>query len=148
MMHVIDASVAVKWLVDEPGSAEAAAVLATDDQLVAPELLVLELASVVWQKARRHEITTEHAALAVLRVPSLFARLFAIAPLAPDALAIATMLDHSVYDALYLALARSLSADLVSDDEQLIRRCQGTPFMALVTPLRASPRRRRSRASS
>ena len=142
MTRVIDASVAAKWLVDEPGSEEAAAILAADGVLVAPELLVLELASVVWKKARRGEITTEHAALAVARAPTLFARLFAVAPLVPDALEIATALNHSVYDALYLALTRSLSAKLVSDDQGLIASCQGTPFAAMVTPLRGSSRPR------
>jgi predicted nucleic acid-binding protein len=136
MTFVIDASVAAKWLVDEPGSQDAADILATDRDLVAPELLLLELGSVLWQKTRRGEISAEHAAVAVERAPILFTRLFAVAPLVPDALDIAMALDHSVYDALYLALARSLSAPLVSDDQRLITKCHGTPFDALVTPLR------------
>ena len=43
MKCVVDASVAVKWLVEEPGSAEARELLAGEDSLLAPDLLVPEV---------------------------------------------------------------------------------------------------------
>jgi predicted nucleic acid-binding protein len=48
---VIDASVAVKWVVEEEGTAEALALLRAS-KLVAPELLVAECANILWKKAQ------------------------------------------------------------------------------------------------
>jgi predicted nucleic acid-binding protein len=48
---VIDASVAIKWLVDEPGTA--AALSLRRHRLLAPDLLIAECANVLWKKVRR-----------------------------------------------------------------------------------------------
>jgi predicted nucleic acid-binding protein len=50
---VVDASVAIKWLVDEPLSAQAARLLDDDLPLAAPELIYAEAASALWAIARR-----------------------------------------------------------------------------------------------
>ena len=42
MTWVVDASVAVKWFVDEVRSAEARAVLASGRQIIAPDLIIPE----------------------------------------------------------------------------------------------------------
>ena len=47
-MLVLDASVAVKWFVEEPGTAAALALLAEDESLIAPELVIAEVANVAW----------------------------------------------------------------------------------------------------
>jgi predicted nucleic acid-binding protein len=59
---VIDASVAVKWVVPEPGSERAELLL--DRGLVAPDLLFAECANILWEKVRRGELTTEEANVA------------------------------------------------------------------------------------
>jgi predicted nucleic acid-binding protein len=48
---VIDARVAVKWVVPEPDSTRAEVLL--DHGLVAPDLLFVECANVLWEKVRR-----------------------------------------------------------------------------------------------
>ncbi len=55
MRLVVDASVAVKWLVAEDGS-DAADRLLTDDDLHAPRLMASEVANALWRKARLGEI--------------------------------------------------------------------------------------------
>jgi predicted nucleic acid-binding protein len=45
---VIDASVAVKWVVEEPGTQEA--LLLRQHRLLAPDLLVAECANILWKK--------------------------------------------------------------------------------------------------
>lgn len=52
MKLVIDASVAIKWVVDEPGTTEALA-LRRKAKLIAPDLLIAECANILWKKARR-----------------------------------------------------------------------------------------------
>ena len=60
---VIDASIAVKWVVDEDGTPEALA-LRQRAKLIAPELLVAECANILWKKVQRDELLKEEALLA------------------------------------------------------------------------------------
>jgi predicted nucleic acid-binding protein len=48
---VIDASIAVKWVVEEDGTSEALA-LRQKAKLIAPELLVAECANILWKKSK------------------------------------------------------------------------------------------------
>ena len=55
--YVVDASVAVKWLVTEKFSDEAARLLKDGSTLVAPELVFAEAANALWALRRRGEIS-------------------------------------------------------------------------------------------
>jgi predicted nucleic acid-binding protein len=52
---VVDASVEIKWVIAERGTAEALS-LRRRNRLFAPELLVAECANVLWRKARLKEL--------------------------------------------------------------------------------------------
>ena len=56
---MIDASVALKWVLDEPGQEAADALL--EEELIAPSLWLLEAANALWRRAQRGEITGEAA---------------------------------------------------------------------------------------
>jgi predicted nucleic acid-binding protein len=45
---VIDASVAIKWVIDEPGTKEALSLL--KHRLYAPDLLVAECGNILWKR--------------------------------------------------------------------------------------------------
>ena len=63
MTHlVIDASVAIKWVIAEHGTREALSL--RRHRLFAPDLLVAECANVLWKKTRRNELTEDEARLA------------------------------------------------------------------------------------
>jgi predicted nucleic acid-binding protein len=49
---VIDASIAIKWVVEEDGTREALA-LRQQAKLIAPELLVAECANILWKKVQK-----------------------------------------------------------------------------------------------
>jgi len=49
---VVDAGVVVKWYIPESGSDRAAALLETDRRLIAPDLLLAEVANVLWKSRR------------------------------------------------------------------------------------------------
>ena len=75
---VIDASIAVKWVVEEDGTAEALA-LRQSSKMIAPQLLVAECANILWKKVRRGDLTEEQArgiahlvAVAPLEVGAMF----------------------------------------------------------------------------
>ena len=120
MTWVVDASVAVKWFVDEARSAEARAVLASGPQIIAPDLIIAETCNTAWKKVRRGDISLEQGEAMVRALPLSFDRLVATAPLSERALELAQRFDHPAYDCFYLALAESESAVLVTDDDKLI----------------------------
>ena len=75
---VIDASVAVKLLVDEDGADQAMIVYRTFE-LLAPELLLAECANIIWKKTRRGELTAPEAELAAGLLVDLFRHFVEIA---------------------------------------------------------------------
>jgi predicted nucleic acid-binding protein len=113
---VIDASVAIKWVIDEPGSQEALAL--RRHRLFAPDLLVADCASVLWKKARRNELSAEEARLAACLLQRADVELAPTRHLLEPATVLAMALDHPAYDCIYLALAESLSCDLVTADQK------------------------------
>jgi predicted nucleic acid-binding protein len=117
---VIDASVAVKWVVHEPGSDRAELLL--DHGLVAPELLVAECANVLWKKVRRGELTKEEADVAAQTLEQADITLVSTRRYLARATAIAVQFDHPAYDAMYLAVAEATGLRLVTADDRLVRK--------------------------
>lgn len=117
---VVDASVAIKWVVDEPGTEEA--LLLRRHRLVAPDLLVPECANILWKKVRRGELSDAEAMLAARLLQRAEVELEPMRGLLEPATKLAIALDHPAYDCLYLALAEALSCALVTADEQLYRK--------------------------
>ena len=66
MRLVIDAGVAVKWLVAEEGSDAADRLLANGDDLYAPRLMASEVANALWRKVRLGEIERSQAGARVV----------------------------------------------------------------------------------
>lgn len=139
MTLVVDASVAFKWLVEEAGSAEAEALLARGDSLVAPDLVLVEVANALWCKVGRGEVSGEQAVLALDRLGVFFDALIPDQRLAPRALDIAFRLRHPVYDCLYLACAEAADGVLATADRRLGEAVAGTAFAGSVHALAASP---------
>lgn len=137
MTWVVDASVAVKWVVPENLSESADRLLGSEDPLMAPDLLMIEAANALWKKARRKELSAAEAgrALDVLLASGIV--VCAAEPLLGRALAMAQRLEHSVYDCVYLALAERERATLVTADERLLRRLAGRRVRARVVDLRS-----------
>ena len=121
MTWVVDTSVAVKWFVEEVRSDEARAVLASGQQIIAPDLIIAETCNTAWKKVRRGDISLEQGEAMMRALPLSFDRLAPTAPLSERALELAQRFDHPAYDCFYVALAEFESAVLVTDDDKLIR---------------------------
>lgn len=114
MTIVVDASIALKWVMEEPGSDAAEELLEKD--LAAPSPWLLEAANALWRRTVRGELT---AAEAEERLTELTNASVASVPLdqdLPEAMRLAVQLNHPVYDCLYLALARRLRTYVVTAD--------------------------------
>ena len=134
-MPVVDASVAVKWFVEEPGSADALGLLKDPELVIAPELVVAEVANVVWKHLIRGDLKHHQVVHVPEALPRMFAELWPTVWLARRAFEIAAELRHPVYDCFYLALAESEDATLVTADRRLIGRLAGSPWAGLCKPL-------------
>lgn len=125
--YVVDASVGVKWFIPEAHSEAARRLRVAGTMLHAPELLLLELNSVLCKLVRRGELTTREARALHREVSRVPVRLHADELLLPTAFGIALELQHSLYDCIYLALAVALGVQLVTSDRKLIEALSGTP---------------------
>ncbi len=135
MTWIVDASVAVKWVVSEPLRDKARLLLADTDLLEAPDLLFPEAANTVWKKTRRGEMTARQAELALAAIRRLIAVIHPSEGLADRALKMAHALDHPAYDCFYLACAERRDGVLITADARLCAVVANSAFAALVHPL-------------
>lgn len=115
---IIDASVAVKWVVEESGSDRARGL--SQARLEAPDLLPVECANILWKKVRLGDLRQQEAARRLdllLRAPVVLA---GSRDLLEAALELAFELKHPVYDCVYLALALRRAIPLVTADQRLV----------------------------
>lgn len=135
-MIVVDASVAVKWVVEEPGRSEAMRVFDMGKRLMAPDLVFAEVANVLRKKARRQEITPHHAKDAMIALRDVPMEVVPSSELASAALGFALELDHSAYDCFYLACSLQ-TGPLVTADEVFANKCASAGFGTFVIALSA-----------
>ena len=128
--YIVDASVAVKWLVAETHSAQAASLLDSGATLLAPDLLFAEATSALAAKHRRGELGREEFAEVVdlLRVAPVGTPL-SMRRLAAAAARLSSDLEHSVYDCFYLALAIHEDYPVVTADTRFHRKVRSHPYL-------------------
>ncbi|MHB8647054.1 MAG: type II toxin-antitoxin system VapC family toxin [Thermomicrobiales bacterium] len=123
---VVDASVAVKWVLTEDGTAEARSLLArwvlARLQPIAPSWFACEVANVVYRRARAGEITLDGAKMLLNTVLAIVA--LHDAP-GSDALRAMEMADtagqQTPCDSCYLALAEREQCDYWTDDARFVK---------------------------
>lgn len=136
MTLVVDASVALKWFLrDEPDADRALAILKDGALLVAPDIVVAEVCNAAWKSARLGRLTWAQVSEIAASLPAFFDSLVVSAPLAVRAVEIAERLDHPVYDALYLAVAESQHANLITADLHLVGKINKTQWKDSVVTL-------------
>ena len=124
---MVDASVAVKWLVVEEDSADARGLL-DDKELHAPRLLVSEVANAVWRNVRLDQVDRAAAGQLLATISDMPVRWHADETLCADAIRLAIAHDRPVYDLMYLALAQRLGVRVVTADPRLVNSlalCRG-----------------------
>lgn len=129
--YVVDASVAVKWLVSEAFSDSSARLLDAELTLIAPELLFAEVGNALWAMCRRGDITKADFAEAaeVLKAAPVAVPL-SMRQLAAPAGRLAIDLDHPVYDCFYLALAVHEQYRVVTADERFHDKVRRHPYLS------------------
>lgn len=123
---VVDASLAVKWLLEEEYSDRATALTLLWDeqgiQPIAPFLLPFEVANALHRRVVRGEMEVEAAAGLMQDLMAVGVALTETPELHRRALELASQLRQgAAYDAHYLALAESLDCELWTADQRFYR---------------------------
>ena len=137
---VVDASVAIKWMVEEPGAD--LAVLLLDHALAAPDLLGPECANILWKKVMRRELALTEAETMAAALENADIALHPTRGCWRAAVAVASALRRPAYDCIYLCLAEQLAQPMVTADERLVAAVRAAPsrrFADLVVPLTELP---------
>ena len=128
---MLDASVALKWLVTEAHSAGATRLLELGTEFFAPTHWRAEAATALWARAAvRGEMSEADALLRISWLIGLEVRETALPVLLTDAVALAFELHARPYDTLYLALAERLRVPLVTADRKLFDKATAVPRLA------------------
>ena len=122
---VVDASVALKLLVEEPGSAQARLFFGQLDSpeppaFYVPDLLYVECANTIWKYVWRHHYAARAAQAALAALAALNLQAVPTQHLFQDAFRLSVRHRISAYDACYLALAQRLRCPLVTEDLDLV----------------------------
>jgi len=128
---VVDASLALKWVLREDLSREANAIFhawtENNDELLVPDLFLFEVAHVLYRKQRSGPFSLEHSWLAFLSIRGRVT-LRALTPLDTfRAFQIGNMTDRpDAYDAHYLALAEREECQYWTADERFWNATKGS----------------------
>jgi predicted nucleic acid-binding protein len=117
---IVDASIAIKWVVEEEGT-HAAVDLRSRFRFAAPELLIPECANILWKKTQRGELTRDEAVLAARLLDRSGIAFLSMTGLLERATRLAIELSHPAYDCAYLAAAAQTRSRFVTADERLLR---------------------------
>lgn len=129
--YVIDASVAVKWLVTEAFSDQAVRLLDTALTRIAPGLIYAEAANALWALCRRGDIGRDDLAEAVDVLKSApIAVPLSMRQLTPAAARLARDLDHPVYDCFYLALSVQEHYPVATADQRFYDAVRAHPYLS------------------
>ncbi|SNS30010.1 MULTISPECIES: type II toxin-antitoxin system VapC family toxin [unclassified Azospirillum] len=127
---VVDASIGVKWVVDESDSDDAVALIA-GRRLIVPGLFWVETANVLAMKAKRREMTRAAVADAWRDLANAPLELVNMAPdTVLPALTLAQDLQHTVYDCAYLAVALAVGCPVVTADRRFAAITAAHPTLA------------------
>ena len=118
---VVDASVAAKWYFPEELTERADALLEQRNEILAPDVLLVEIANLAWKRARRGEIGEAVADRIVAELRQVPFELRPAAELVAAALPLALHPHQglTLVDGFYVALAVQSGCPLVTADRRL-----------------------------
>ena len=116
MRLVVDASVAVKWLIEEEGSDAANRLFEPGNELFAPRLMASEVGNALWRMVGMGQLQRGRAGALAGAISQMAVYWMDDQDVSADAVRMALALEHSVYDCVYLALAHRIGATVVTAD--------------------------------
>lgn len=129
-MIVVDASLAVKWFLPEPGAEAAAALLLEQDEIAGPDMLAVEVHATLVRGANMVKSNRVEAETAIRRFQAMIelgeVTLMRSLPNQIERAAnIAIDLGHPLKDCLYLVQAMEMDCELVTCDARFAEKAKG-----------------------
>lgn len=137
MTYIVDACVAVKWVVQEINYERARVLLKNreNEPLLAPDLLLPECINALQKKVKNNEFDIED----IKRVLPVFtkgiSRFIPLVDMFEQAVDLSTSLPHSIYDCIYLTCAVKMQCKLITADMEFINQISSTKYKQFVVPL-------------
>ena len=125
---VVDASVAIKWYLPEIHADAAIRCLDEKYNLLVPDLFLAEFGSILWKKCRIGEITHADALVIFSAIGRVPIRNYRLEELILPAFELATGMDRTMYDSIYLALAISEKCRLLTADRRFYNVVSVSPY--------------------
>ncbi len=120
MIVVLDTSAAVEVVLQCESSENFVQILTKADLVLAPTLLITEATNVFWKYQKFSDYPYDDCKKAIDDIIALVDEYVNEADLYREAFNIGCMLDHPIYDMIYLVLARRNNAILLTMDKKLI----------------------------
>jgi len=124
---IIDASVAAKWFMQEPGSEQARMLIARED-LKAPDIIVAELLNALRKGVRDARLAMIDAKSAIAVIDVAIPTLAPCMLFAERAFDLSLELQHHINDCLYLALAIETDSVFVTADDAFVAKLAASPW--------------------
>jgi predicted nucleic acid-binding protein len=131
---VVDTSVALQWLLLGADDQQAEALIAQDD-LVAPDIILLEAANVLSKKVRLKQIELAQASEGLRFLRANIPTLVPCDTLVDRAFEISLEISHPAYDCMFLACAERLESKLVTRDALFQKRVSERGYGHLLADL-------------
>ena len=122
-MIVVDTSVALKWVVEEPGSPEALDLIPR--VLVAPDLIQAEVGGGLTKKVRLRQLSPDQARKGFDEAMALVS-LLPSTLYAARALELSHELHHSIYDCYFAAAAEAHGVFMVTADRTFVTKLRAS----------------------
>ena len=140
MKYVLDASVALKWVLPEVDSDKADAIRDAFRKgihdFLAPDVFPIEIGHAITKAQRRKIITASEGSILLGNILTTLPQLIPSLPLLPEAYALASAKRISLCDCLYVALADREGCHSITADTRLINVLQkDRPFIVGLSSL-------------
>jgi predicted nucleic acid-binding protein len=133
---VLDASVVVKWYVNEDQSDRAQQLLDSEYLFLAPDLFYAEVGSALTRQYRVHsQISADDLRLALSDLIAMGIEAVSTGVLLERASEISIALGHPMQDCFYLALAERWDTILITADAQFVAKVKNSPWADRITSL-------------
>lgn len=137
MNLVIDANVLMKFFLPEVLSGQAAKILTQVEQgeirLRAPDLIYPETGNILWKKHRRKELSRSEVEEISGSIESLPISIEPSKPLMSLAIELGMVYGITVYDSMYMVVAKISESALITADRKLVEQISKTDYRKYVT---------------
>ena len=124
----------MQWIAEEDTSSLSETLLTRAD-LVAPDLLLIEVANALRRKVYVGDISIDHAKAGLQFIREKVQLERTSAEILDSALELAELMYHPVYDCIYLAMAERSKTILVTYDQELQERASEQGLASLLAGL-------------